>query len=659
MNDEGRHYLSVPKVLGTIGLAMVFALAMMAVVNFFWSSPCGGRVFGQAAECPVGSAPVFTNDIQIQSGSAFGVTITAPGQSTTTTWTIPTTTDISVGLTLTQTLTNKTLTGPTVTGAPTAAAATWTDLGTTTTINIDGGTIDGVTWTGGTIQGSPSAGTGLTLPAVTLGGTVTSNGQTFSGTIADLGTVTTVDIDGGTIDGVTWTGGTIQGSPSAGTGLTLPAVTLGGTVTSNGQTFSGTIADLGTVTTVDIDGGTIDGVTWTGLTIDGVTWTGGTIQGSPSAGTGLTLPAVTLGGTVTSNGQTFSGTIADLGTVTTVDINAGTVDGATIGGASAAAGTFTTVSVSDGNITNAGDIALDSLSSDAGSTITVTPTTDTIFSNGTGVVIGHTSQLTTGTRTSELQVIGTDGDDTTMSMSSFRGADANGPRIVMMKSRETTPGSFTIVADNDRLGDLEWAADDGTDYNTRAAAIFARINGTPGANDMPTELVFAVTADGANSTSDRWCMVADGGMTECTLASQGAGTINAQAVYDNGALLTDYVSDAYKGLLTAERLDHYDDIVPDKQVKDNKGKQIGVEKRDHDPAREFAERGTWVFDPIQLGDYFLDNGHLPNIFGEAAFVAGERASIGERAQELLEMIEVLVLQNYDLAKRVDALEAAQ
>lgn len=58
---------------------------------------------------------------------------------------------------------------------------------------------------------------------------------------------------------------------------------------------------------------------------------------------GLTLPAFTLGGTVTSNGQSFSGTIADLGTVTTADINGGTVDGAVIGGASAAAITGTVI----------------------------------------------------------------------------------------------------------------------------------------------------------------------------------------------------------------------------------------------------------------------------------------------------------------------------
>lgn len=45
-----------------------------------------------------------------------------------------------------------------------------------------------------------------------------------------------------------------------------------------------------------------------------------------------------------SNAVTVTGTWANLGTVTTVDINGGTIDGAVIGGSSAAAGSFTTLS---------------------------------------------------------------------------------------------------------------------------------------------------------------------------------------------------------------------------------------------------------------------------------------------------------------------------
>ena len=67
------------------------------------------------------------------------------------------------------------------------------------------------------------------------------------------------------------------------------------------------------------------------------------VGGTWTAASTWTLPAITLGGTVTSNGQSFSGTIANLGTVTTADINGGTLDGVVIGGASAAAATVTTL----------------------------------------------------------------------------------------------------------------------------------------------------------------------------------------------------------------------------------------------------------------------------------------------------------------------------
>ena len=76
---------------------------------------------------------------------------------------------------------------------------------------------------------------------------------------------------------------------------------------------------------------------------------------------------------VFGKGSTFNGTtIADLGTVTTATINGGNIDGTIIGAASPAAGTFTAIvgtslSVGDGNITNVGNIALDSISADDGS----------------------------------------------------------------------------------------------------------------------------------------------------------------------------------------------------------------------------------------------------------------------------------------------------
>ncbi len=68
-----------------------------------------------------------------------------------------------------------------------------------------------------------------------------------------------------------------------------------------------------------------------------------------------TLTAPTVAGSWTAAGATC----ADLGAVTTVDINGGSVDGATIGAAAAAAGTFTSLAATSGTI---GGVAIVTLS---------------------------------------------------------------------------------------------------------------------------------------------------------------------------------------------------------------------------------------------------------------------------------------------------------
>jgi len=101
-------------------------------------------------------------------------------------------------------------------------------------------------------------------------------------------------------------------------------VASGNVTFESGVTFaSQTIADLGTVTTADIDGGTIDGVTIGG--------------GSAGAGTFTSLNA--------NGGGNLTGTWTDLGAVTTVDINGGTIDGTTLGANSPSTGVFTALNI--------------------------------------------------------------------------------------------------------------------------------------------------------------------------------------------------------------------------------------------------------------------------------------------------------------------------
>jgi hypothetical protein len=76
------------------------------------------------------------------------------------------------------------------------------------------------------------------------------------------------------------------------------------------------------------------------------------------------------------------------------------------------------------------------------------------------------------------------------------------PVIMLAKSRNTTYGSYTVVQNNDQLGGLWFAGDDGTDLNQSGAKIEAFVDGTPGNNDMPGRLVFSTTADGASSPTE-------------------------------------------------------------------------------------------------------------------------------------------------------------
>jgi hypothetical protein len=85
----------------------------------------------------------------------------------------------------------------------------------------------------------------------------------------------------------------------------------------------------------------------------------------------------------------------------------------------------------------------------------------------------------------------------------------DGAYISLLKSRGTTTGSTTIVASGDYLGAITFEGTDGTNP-IAAAQIDCRVDGTPGANDMPGRLVFSTTADGASSPTERMRITASG-----------------------------------------------------------------------------------------------------------------------------------------------------
>ena len=263
-------------------------------------------------------------------------------------------------------------TSPSFTTSVISASASFDVFNTTaTTVNAFGAatslTIGATTGTA-TIRNATVAISGATAftvtPPATFSGAITYGGVTLSNSVTGTGAMvlaTSPTIATPVINSAAHVGGTWVADAT----WTLPAFTLGGTVTSNGQSFSGTIADLGTVTTADINGGTIDGVTITSPALAGtVTGTyafGGTptinvataVGGTWTAAATWTLPALTLGGTVSGGGQQLNNVI--------------------IGTSTPLAGSFTTLS-STGNTT---------LGDTSGDTLTINAGTWTIGSNWT------------------------------------------------------------------------------------------------------------------------------------------------------------------------------------------------------------------------------------------------------------------------------------
>ena len=118
------------------------------------------------------------------------------------------------------------------------------------------------------------------------------------------------------------------------------------------------------------------------------------------------------------------------------------------------------------------------------------------------LLLGLTSGRAVGGATQSLAQIETTSQNG-LSFVAHRGTNTSGSILVLGKSRGTSVGSNTIVADGDELGALRFAGADGTDVQSRAASIAAFVDGTPGANDMPGRLTFNTTADGAATPTER------------------------------------------------------------------------------------------------------------------------------------------------------------
>lgn len=139
---------------------------------------------------------------------------------------------------------------------------------------------------------------------------------------------------------------------------------------------------------------------------------------------------------------------------------------------------------------------------------------------GAQVLIGHTTALSgafaTFFNTARFQVVGLNNPNSSSLNARFSN-DTGGPVLYLQKSRGTTAGSYTIVADNDLLGVITAGGSDGTDF-AEGARIQFEVDGTPGAGDMPSAIVLQVSADGSETPTERFRIASSGIVTTNTVS---------------------------------------------------------------------------------------------------------------------------------------------
>jgi hypothetical protein len=358
----------------------------------------------------VASGKTFTTDTaDINGGAIDGTTIGANSAAAVTSTDLTANGTIDIDSTGTGNIDNVTI------GANTPAAGTFTNLTANGTIDIDStGNMDGVVIGANT----PAAGTFTTADATTVTSTnvqatnYKANDGTAAMTIAD----TTGDVNVSTnfsVDGNLTVNGTTTTVDSQTLTIEDPLLTLaknnsGGAANTFDQ---GLFFNRGSDDNVSFlwDESTDQFAFAVTASEDGTTAGNVTIDSYAALRAGVITATDVETGSISAADGTESATIADStgimtipsSVLTTTDINGGTVDGVTIGGASAGAGTFTnltangtididstgnmdgiiigantpaagtftalsgtSLSVGDGNITNVGDIALDSISAD-------------------------------------------------------------------------------------------------------------------------------------------------------------------------------------------------------------------------------------------------------------------------------------------------------
>lgn len=382
------------------------------------------------------------------------------------------------------------------------------EIGTTGTLTFEGSTANDFKTTLAVTD--PTADRTITLPNVS--GTVVTTGDTGSVTSAMLADGTIVDADvsataeiavsklaNGTANQVLVTDGT---DVSWSDDLTLAGnLTVNGTTTTvNTQTLvvedkNIELGVVGTPTDLTADGG---GITLKGTTDKTINWVDATDSWTSSEHVDLAIgKSYRINGT-----EVLSGTTLGSGVTGSSLTSVGTLGSLTVTG-SATAGTF---------IPTSGTAPTNGLYLPSSNNVAIsTNTSERVRIDSSGRLLAGVSSSFQIESLITPKVISASsagsGDCADLFVGSFQNAAGAGRgrvsgKLFLAHSRSGTTGSIGgLVGSSDRLGEIRFVGDDGTQFLT-AAEILGEVDGIPGANDMPGRLVFSVTADGASSPTE-------------------------------------------------------------------------------------------------------------------------------------------------------------
>jgi hypothetical protein len=142
---------------------------------------------------------------------------------------------------------------------------------------------------------------------------------------------------------------------------------------------------------------------------------------------------------------------------------------------------------------------------------TITSSGDTLISNGGGLIIGHTAQISPEGTNSEFQVLGTGAADGSMVIGRYD--SGNPPALYFFSSKHADIGGNLPLTSGDVLGQVVFLGDDGTDETSIGASIAAIAAANFANNDSPADLVFRTTVAGSNSATERMRISSDGTTT--------------------------------------------------------------------------------------------------------------------------------------------------